>query len=142
MTADPNSRHPVDWTGVTAVKPNLMEAFFAAGIIPRNGLHPIETDPDLAQAGSTLLEKWNTEYLLITLGEDGMILFQKNEPAHHIPTRARQVFDVSGAGDTAIGFLHSRLRVMQRGSKRPKSLLTVVPSWSANSEQRRLVPTN
>jgi len=102
VTADPNSRHPIDWIGVTAVKPNLTEAFFAAGITPKNGSHSIESDPDLAQVGSTLLKKWKTKYLLITLGEDGMMLFQKNKPPQHIPTRARQVFDVSGAGDTAI----------------------------------------
>jgi D-beta-D-heptose 7-phosphate kinase/D-beta-D-heptose 1-phosphate adenosyltransferase len=40
--------------------------------------------------------------LLITLGEQGMMLFDRNGGRHHIPTRARQVFDVSGAGDTAI----------------------------------------
>src|ERR1700724_1635181 len=53
VTADPNSRHPIDWTGVTAVKPNLMEAFFAAGITPTNGSQPVETDRDLARGGST-----------------------------------------------------------------------------------------
>ena len=40
--------------------------------------------------------------MLITLGEHGMMLFQQGNPPHHIPTKARQVFDVSGAGDTAI----------------------------------------
>jgi D-beta-D-heptose 7-phosphate kinase/D-beta-D-heptose 1-phosphate adenosyltransferase len=40
--------------------------------------------------------------LLITLGEEGMLLLERNQPPHHIPTKARQVFDVSGAGDTAI----------------------------------------
>jgi D-beta-D-heptose 7-phosphate kinase/D-beta-D-heptose 1-phosphate adenosyltransferase len=49
-----------------------------------------------------LLEKWETKYVLITLGEQGMILFQHGKAPHHIPTKARQVFDVSGAGDTAI----------------------------------------
>ncbi len=43
--------------------------------------------------------------MLITLGEQGMMLFQRGEPPHHIPTRAREVFDVSGAGDTAIALL-------------------------------------
>ena len=40
--------------------------------------------------------------LLITLGEQGMMLFERGQKPHHIPTKARQVFDVSGAGDTAI----------------------------------------
>jgi D-beta-D-heptose 7-phosphate kinase/D-beta-D-heptose 1-phosphate adenosyltransferase len=49
-----------------------------------------------------LLEKWKTQLVLITLGEQGMMLFQRGDKPHHIPTKARQVFDVSGAGDTAI----------------------------------------
>src|SRR5207253_1330253 len=57
---------------------------------------------DLLRAGETLLKKWGTKHILITLGEHGMMLFQTGEPPHHIPTKARQVFDVSGAGDTAI----------------------------------------
>ena len=52
--------------------------------------------------GKVLLEKWDTRYLLITLGEHGMMLFERDDSSHHIPTRAQQVFDVSGAGDTAI----------------------------------------
>jgi D-glycero-beta-D-manno-heptose-7-phosphate kinase len=40
--------------------------------------------------------------VLITLGEEGMMLFQRGQKPHHVPTKARQVFDVSGAGDTAI----------------------------------------
>ena len=43
--------------------------------------------------------------MLITLGEQGMMLFQQGLAPHHIPTRAREVYDVSGAGDTAIAFL-------------------------------------
>jgi D-beta-D-heptose 7-phosphate kinase/D-beta-D-heptose 1-phosphate adenosyltransferase len=52
--------------------------------------------------GSQLLQKWNLPGLLVTLGEHGMILFQSNAVPYHTPTRAREVFDVSGAGDTAI----------------------------------------
>jgi D-beta-D-heptose 7-phosphate kinase/D-beta-D-heptose 1-phosphate adenosyltransferase len=48
------------------------------------------------------MERWDTQLLLITLGEQGMMLFQRGKPPHHVPTKARQVFDVSGAGDTAI----------------------------------------
>jgi len=59
-------------------------------------------DVDLRRVGETLLKKWNTKYLLITLGEHGMMLFQQIEEPHYIPTKARQVFDVSGAGDTAV----------------------------------------
>jgi D-beta-D-heptose 7-phosphate kinase/D-beta-D-heptose 1-phosphate adenosyltransferase len=52
--------------------------------------------------GDQLLQKWNLPGLLITLGEHGMILFQAKAAPYHTPTRAREVFDVSGAGDTAI----------------------------------------
>src|SRR5205823_12973050 len=90
-----------DWTGMTAVKPNRSEAFFAAGITAPTDIAP-EQDPDLRRAGETLLKKWGAKYVLITLGEHGMMLFQAGQLPHHIPTKARQVFDVSGAGDTAI----------------------------------------
>ncbi|HTH19758.1 MAG TPA: PfkB family carbohydrate kinase, partial [Candidatus Udaeobacter sp.] len=49
-----------------------------------------------------LLKKWETQNVLITLGEHGMVLFQQNDAPYYIRTKARQVFDVSGAGDTAI----------------------------------------
>jgi D-glycero-beta-D-manno-heptose-7-phosphate kinase len=100
--ADPNSRNPIDWSGMTIVKPNRAEAFLAAGIRDSDLEKPAEKDEDLARAGETLLKKWDAKYLLITLGEHGMMLFQKSAAPFHIPTKARDVFDVSGAGDTAI----------------------------------------
>lgn len=102
VAADPNPRHLIDWSGMTVVKPNRTEAFLAAGIPYSEPDDSPEKDVDLARAGEALLKKWQAQYLLITLGEHGMMLFQKNEKPHHIPTKARAVFDVSGAGDTAI----------------------------------------
>jgi D-glycero-beta-D-manno-heptose-7-phosphate kinase len=102
VTADPNARNPIDWRGLTAVKPNRTEAFLAAGISAGDSEKSPPKDVDLKNAGAALLKKWETRFLLITLGEQGMMLFQKNKTPHHIPTKARQVFDVSGAGDTAI----------------------------------------
>lgn len=102
VAADPNPRHPIDWSGMTVVKPNRSEAFLAAGIPWREPDESPADDADLIQAGEALLKKWGAKYLLITLGEHGMMLFQEKERPHHIPTKARQVFDVSGAGDTAI----------------------------------------
>jgi D-beta-D-heptose 7-phosphate kinase/D-beta-D-heptose 1-phosphate adenosyltransferase len=84
------------------VKPNRAEAFLAAGIPWRDPNEAPAKDNDLQRAGETLLKKWETEYVLVTLGDHGMMLFQQNKTSHYIPTRARQVFDVSGAGDTAI----------------------------------------
>ena len=102
VAADPNPRYSVDWRGITVVKPNRTEAFLEAGIPWRDPDESPSEDVDLRRAGQVLLKKWETKYLLVTLGEHGMMLFQENEAPHYIPTKARQVFDVSGAGDTAI----------------------------------------
>ncbi|MDQ2919841.1 MAG: PfkB family carbohydrate kinase [Verrucomicrobiota bacterium] len=102
ITADPNPHHSVEWKNMTAVKPNRNEAFIAAGIPWSDSIEPAADDKALLKVGGFLLEKWDTRYLLITLGEQGMMLFDRDGSSHHIPTRARQVFDVSGAGDTAI----------------------------------------
>ncbi|HEY2139789.1 MAG TPA: PfkB family carbohydrate kinase [Chthoniobacterales bacterium] len=102
VTGDPNPHHPVEWKSVTAVKPNRNEAFLAAGL-PSSDPGPVPMkDKSLLKAGELLLEKWQTQLLLITLGEQGMMLLERGKKPHHIPTKARQVFDVSGAGDTAI----------------------------------------
>ena len=102
VTVDPNPGNPLSWHGATTIKPNRKEAFEAAGL-PDPGDVPLpvllQTLPGLAVK---LWEKWDARQLLITLGEHGMALLQKDQPLHHTPTRAREVFDVSGAGDTAI----------------------------------------
>jgi D-beta-D-heptose 7-phosphate kinase/D-beta-D-heptose 1-phosphate adenosyltransferase len=102
VAADPNPRHSVDWRGVTVVKPNRAEAFLAAGIPWRDADEAPTKDTELERTGEALLKKWATQYVLITLGEHGMMLFQQSQAPHYIRTKARQVFDVSGAGDTAI----------------------------------------
>src|SRR5213075_1967484 len=102
VAADPNPRHSVDWRGVTVVKPNRAEAFLGSGVPWREPDEAPGKDADLKRAGEALLKNWKTKYVLVTLGEHGMMLFQQNEAPHYIPTKARQVFDVSGAGDTAI----------------------------------------
>jgi D-glycero-beta-D-manno-heptose-7-phosphate kinase len=102
VTADPNPQHSVDWKKLTAVKPNRNEAFLAAGLPLSDPVESPGKDKPLLKAGETLLAKWQTKLLLVTLGEQGMMLFERGKKPHHIPTKARQVFDVSGAGDTAI----------------------------------------
>ncbi len=102
VTADISPRNLLRWQGCYAVKPNRLEAFVAAGIPLTEPVDPPEEDQALLQTGQRLHELWGCPLLLITLGEQGMMLFEKGLPAHHIPTRAREVFDVSGAGDTAI----------------------------------------
>lgn len=96
VTVDPNPANPLQWRGVTAVKPNRREAFLAAEL-------PYSDEGEAARAAAArLLEKWRTAMLLMTLGEDGMLLCRADETPYHTPTRAKEVFDVSGAGDTAI----------------------------------------
>jgi rfaE bifunctional protein kinase chain/domain len=105
VTVDPSPRNPLNWHGATLVKPNRLEAFAAAGIQDhRSPGAPLE-DKRLLQVGAQLLDQWSVGKVLITLGEHGMMLFQQGKVPHHIPTRAREVYDVSGAGDTAIAFL-------------------------------------
>jgi rfaE bifunctional protein kinase chain/domain len=102
VTADPNPSNLIDWSGMTAVKPNRAEAFLAAGVPDRDSEIAPKKDVDLVRAGKELLQKWGIQYLLVTLGEHGVMFFEKGKHPHHIPTKARDVFDVSGAGDTAI----------------------------------------
>ncbi|MEI6035737.1 MAG: bifunctional ADP-heptose synthase [Verrucomicrobiae bacterium] len=102
LAADPNPDNPLDWSGVDLLKPNRSEAFAMAGRKDAGASDDPLTDQALLEVGAILLEKWCLKGLLITLGEHGMILFEKASPPYHTPTRAREVFDVSGAGDTAI----------------------------------------
>ena len=102
VSGDPNPRHPIDWKNMTVVTPNRNEAFLAAGVPWSDPIDPADKDEALLRTGQTLLERWDTKLVLITLGEQGMMLFQKRDQPHYVPTKARQVFDVSGAGDTAI----------------------------------------
>ena len=105
VTVDPSPRNPVRWEGVDLVKPNRTEAFAAAGIEDHTQHVPATENEELLRVGEILLGKWNVPRVLVTLGEQGMMLFQREGARHHIPTRAREVFDVSGAGDTAIALL-------------------------------------
>ncbi len=114
LTVDPSPRNPLDWKGASLVKPNRLEAFAAAGIDDKHNPGDPTQDPQLLEVGQRLLDKWQVPHVLITLGEQGMIIFSsgteskiKNQKSkiHHIPTRAREVYDVSGAGDTAIALL-------------------------------------
>lgn len=105
VTVDPSPHNPLTWRGVSLVKPNRLEAFAAAGVADHLLPGPPDQNEELLQVGQILMAKWDTPKILITLGEQGMLLFQRDTAPHHIPTRAREVFDVSGAGDTAIALL-------------------------------------
>lgn len=102
ITIDPNPKNPLNWNSATLVKPNRQEAFAAAGVLD-------ESKADIKEIGEQLLAKWKIDSLLITLGEHGMMLFESNKKPYHTPTRAKEVFDVSGAGDTVIAFYTAAL---------------------------------
>jgi D-beta-D-heptose 7-phosphate kinase/D-beta-D-heptose 1-phosphate adenosyltransferase len=63
--------------------------------------NPLEDEP-LMQAGEIVLERWSPDFLLVTLGAQGMLLWAKGGSPQHVPTKAREVFEVSGAGDTVM----------------------------------------
>lgn len=105
VTVDPSPGNPLSWRGADIVKPNRLEAFAAAGITDSHLDLPPHKNDEIFRVGAVLLKKWDVPRVLITLGEQGMMLFQSGKKPHHIPTRAREVFDVSGAGDTAIALL-------------------------------------
>jgi D-glycero-beta-D-manno-heptose-7-phosphate kinase len=105
VAADPNPNNRIHWNGVTILKPNRHEAFLMAGLPePEPSGSPLE-DEALLAVGRRLLELWTAEMILVTLSQHGMILFRRNQAPAHVPARTREVFDVSGAGDTAIALL-------------------------------------
>lgn len=100
---DPHPGNPFKVQGLSLMTPNRPEAFGLAGIYYRSTVLPLEDDTPLLEVGNRIRSEWNMEYLLLTMGGDGMALFRPEEKTPlHIPTKAREVFDVSGAGDTVI----------------------------------------
>jgi D-beta-D-heptose 7-phosphate kinase/D-beta-D-heptose 1-phosphate adenosyltransferase len=102
LTVDPAPRNPLRWSGATAIKPNRPEAFEFAGMPYADAAGDPSQDQALLKAAATLLTKWAPATVLITLGEQGMLVLEQNCPPLHTPTRAKEIYDVSGAGDTAI----------------------------------------
>ncbi len=96
--ADPKSLNFSKYENVSVLTPNKKEASLAANV-------DIKNDIDLFTAGQKLMEQVNLEKLLITCGKDGMILFETGQKPKTIASKARQVYDVSGAGDTVISLL-------------------------------------
>jgi len=103
LSLDPKPVHSLNLRGLSLITPNRKEAFELAGI-DDNTYHaqPLK-DQNLMRAAKQLLADLELEVLLITLGELGMLVCQPGSKPFHIPTLAREVFDVSGAGDTVIG---------------------------------------
>jgi D-beta-D-heptose 7-phosphate kinase/D-beta-D-heptose 1-phosphate adenosyltransferase len=94
ITVDPKQEHFELYQRVTALTPNRAEAGEAVG-------RELKSDADIEAAGTTILKRLQCDAVLITLGEDGMWLFEQGRKTR-IPTVAQEVFDVAGAGDTVI----------------------------------------
>ncbi len=92
---DPKTGNFDSYKGVHVITPNHHEAGAYCGM-------EIENEEDLLQAGRRMLEELEARSVLITQGKDGMTLFERGGEVSHIPTVARKVFDVTGAGDTVI----------------------------------------
>jgi rfaE bifunctional protein kinase chain/domain len=105
LAVDPHPYTSLAWHDATLIKPNRAEAFLAAGLPPSDPVSPVLEDRALLAAAQRLAEIWNAGSLLLTLGEQGMLLIEKGAEPYAIPARAKDVFDVSGAGDTAIAVL-------------------------------------
>jgi len=98
VMVDPKEKHFSYYKGVTLITPNRKEAFGA--VSTKSGAALSAT-----QVGKQLLKKLNCEAVLLTMGEEGMLLFEKKGGVTNIPTAAQEVYDVSGAGDTCVAVL-------------------------------------
>jgi rfaE bifunctional protein kinase chain/domain len=104
LAGDPKPQNLDAFAGVDCIAPNAAEAGASVGIT-------VESDADLVKAAAALLRRTGCRYVLITRGELGMTLFSKNKQSFTVPAVARQVYDVSGAGDTVISALTLALSV-------------------------------
>lgn len=95
---DPKKENFKSYRGASLVTPNLEEAAEASGIEIRN-------EASLLAAGRKLIEIWQTKAVLITRGSRGMSLFRPGREVRHFPTESREIFDVTGAGDTVVAAL-------------------------------------
>ncbi len=99
VTVDPKIENFSHYRQVTCITPNMQEALQGAGIL-RAG-----TEEEVERVGQKILKDLGSDSVLVTRGEKGMSLFERKKAPLHIPTRAREVFDVTGAGDTVISTL-------------------------------------
>lgn len=102
LSMDPKPVHHLDLAGLSLITPNRKEAFELAGLNDEDHTtEPLQNEP-LLRVGEILLTRLQPALLLITLGDQGMLLCRRGDQPFHIPTVAQEVFDVSGAGDTVI----------------------------------------
>jgi D-beta-D-heptose 7-phosphate kinase/D-beta-D-heptose 1-phosphate adenosyltransferase len=104
LSLDPKPVHHLDLRDLSLLTPNRKEAFELAGVKETSSARPLNplADGELLRVADTLFARLKPALLLITLGEQGLLLCQRSRPPFHVPTTAQEVFDVSGAGDTVI----------------------------------------
>jgi len=102
LSLDPKPVHQLDLSDLSLITPNRKEAFELAGMPDTAKPGDPLQDADLMRVSEVLLSKLRPVLLLITLGDQGMLLCGRDRRPFHIPTVAQEVFDVSGAGDTVI----------------------------------------
>jgi D-beta-D-heptose 7-phosphate kinase/D-beta-D-heptose 1-phosphate adenosyltransferase len=98
VIVDPKGRDFARYGAVDVIKPNASELAGATGL-------PVETDLEIETALAAVLEATTAGAIVVTRAGKGMSLMRRGEPARHFPGRAREVFDVSGAGDTGLAAL-------------------------------------
>ena len=130
ITVDPKFDNFFEYRSVTLFKPNRKELESALGT-------RIKSDQDLERACKELIERLHSEFLLVTLGENGMCLLNRAGDFLRIPTKARKVHDVSGAGDTVISTLTMALA---SGSSIPEAITLANYAAGAVCEEVGVVP--
>ncbi len=114
VCVDPKLEHFFSFSPVTMMTPNHLEA-------EKIVHHACLTDREVEKAGATILSKISTKYLILKRGERGLSVFERGKKAMHIPTLAKEVYDVTGAGDTVIAV--SSLALVAGASIRDAALL-------------------
>jgi D-glycero-beta-D-manno-heptose-7-phosphate kinase len=102
LSLDPKPVHHLNLTGLSLITPNRKEAFELANLSDHTKDPNPLADKNLMLVVERLLKELKPVLLLVTLGEQGMLLCREGQKPFHIPTQAKEVFDVSGAGDTVI----------------------------------------
>jgi D-beta-D-heptose 7-phosphate kinase / D-beta-D-heptose 1-phosphate adenosyltransferase len=96
--ADPKGADPARYRGAFLLKPNRLELSLLTGL-------PADTHAEILGAGSRLADKMPGTHILVTEGSEGMTLFVDSQPPEHLASTPRQVFDVTGAGDTVLAVI-------------------------------------
>lgn len=126
VVADPKPDNVDLFAGVTCIAPNVAETARASGIT-------IVDDASLELAARTLLARLGCRYVLVTRGEHGMSLFGSDGTTEHIPSVARTVYDVSGAGDTVVAVLTLAL-----AARVPIAAATLLANFAAGAVVEKL----